>query len=69
MAHQIYAKIKKSSKYYYQNDFAKERGEFPFPIVIDGHPESYCVVADIGEFRLRDVSMVLIFEGKEYKLN
>ena len=66
---QLYAKIKKSSKYYYQNDFAKERNQFPFQVKIRGEAWDYCVKADIGEYRLRDVSIFVIVDGAEIKLS
>ena len=67
---QLYAKIKKSSKYYYQNDFAKERNKFPFPVEIRGEAwGDYCIKADIGEYRLRDVSLFVIVDGAEIKLS
>ena len=34
MPTQLYAKIKKSSQYYHQNEWAKEQGKFPFPVEI-----------------------------------
>ena len=69
MAQQIYAKIKKSSKYFYQNDFAKERNQFPFPVEISGHPLDYCVKADIGQYRLKDVALFVIVDGDEFPLS
>lgn len=68
MAQQLYAKIKKSSKYFYQNEYAKERGTFPFPVKIRGYHGDYCVKADIGDYRLRDVSLFVIADGEEIKL-
>jgi hypothetical protein len=45
MAHQLYAKIKKSSKYYYQNDWAKaepNRWGWPFKVeIVPGDPDGY----------------------------
>ena len=69
MAQQLYAKIKKSSKYYGQNDWAKEKGTFPFPVEIYGYPEGYCVKGNDNQYRLRDVNLFVIEDGVEIKLS
>ncbi len=68
---QIYAKIKKSSKYYYQNKTAIENGMgFPFKVHIHistdypvwGGPGSY--------YRLSDVNLYVIDKkGNELKIS
>jgi hypothetical protein len=69
MSQQLYAKIKKSSKYYNQNNWAKENGEFPFPVEIHGHALGYCVHGNGNQYRLRDVSLFVIEDGTEIKLS
>jgi len=57
---QIYAKIKKSSKYYGQNQMAKQEGVFPFPVTIThgNDPDFYFVQGDPGgSYRLADVNL------------
>lgn len=62
MTTQLYAKIKRSSEYYSQNESAKESGEFPFPVrigfdgpdgkgyVIKGGPGGQYHVSDVHLF-------------------
>ncbi len=66
MPTQLYAKIKKSSKYYHQNQWAKDNGQFPFPVevridyrdgggyVIKGGPG--------GQYEPRDVNLFAIVD-------
>jgi len=72
--HQLYAKIKRSSKYYDQNSFAIQKGEFPFPVVIE---EGYytkeqdfgCVRGGPGgNYRLTDVNLFIIDNGREIRI-
>lgn len=55
----MFAMIRKTSKYYYQNDLAKERGEFPFPVdIITWGKVDYCVQGGPGgQYRLEDVHL------------
>ena len=47
---QLYAKIKRNSKYYGQNQMAKMDGEFPFPVTITNvnDPDCYFVQGGPG---------------------
>lgn len=71
---QIYAKIKRSSKYYHQNEWAKADpsrwGGYPFPIYIEaGDPMGYVVQGGPGgQYRLSDVSLYVIEDGHALKL-
>lgn len=70
MATQLYAKIKKSSKYYHQNDLAKEQGQFPFPVEIQNdYGLDYIIQGGPGgQYRFRDVYLFAIVDGVEIKL-
>lgn len=71
---QFYAKIKRSSKYYDQNDCAKADparwGGFPFPVFVEaGDPAGYVVHGGPGgQYRLSDVSLYIIEGGRELKI-
>lgn len=68
---QIYAKIKKSSKYYFQNDWARNEGSFPFPVSIIPEPTipEYCVLGGPGgRYRLADVQLFVVQDGRELKI-
>lgn len=72
MATQLYAKIKKSSKYFHQNQMAIDNGYgLPFPVevapdnfmgyVIKGGPG--------GQYTANDVNLYAIVDGVEIKLS
>ena len=67
---QIYAKVKKSSKYYGQNEWAKQSGEFPFPVTIDVRTcDSYRVRGGPGgQYRMEDVNLFVVADGKELRI-
>lgn len=71
----LYAKIRKSSKYYDQNDLAKadpERwGGFPFPVYIEvGDPDGYVVQGGPGgQYRLSDVDLYVAENGRAMKIS
>lgn len=67
---QLYAKIKKNSKYFYQNEQAKQDGDFPFPVFINNTGcGSYCVNGNHGEdYRLKDVNLFVVDKGKEIRI-
>ncbi len=69
---QIYARIKRSSKYYHQNEFAKQSpGQFgwPFRVFIDPACGSYCVQGGPGgQYRLADVNLFVIVDGREQRI-
>lgn len=68
---QIYAKIKKSSKYYFQNAWAKTEGAFPFPVSITSEPTipDYCVLGGPGgRYRLTDVELFVVENDRELKI-
>lgn len=72
---QLYAKIKRSSKYCYQNDLAiadpKRWGGFPFPVFVEaGDPLGYVVQGGPGgQYRLSDVRLYVIENGRELRIN
>ena len=72
---QLYAKIKRSSKYCYQNDRAiadpKRWGGFPFPVFVEaGDPMGYIVQGGPGgQYRLSDVRLYVIENGRELKIS
>jgi hypothetical protein len=72
MSTQLYAKIKRTSKYEHQNQVAKEGPHgFPFPVTVDaGWFDSYCVRGGPGGgYRLTDVNLFVIADGKELRIS
>lgn len=69
---QIYAKIKKSSKYFSQNDFAKNnptRWGWPFAVEIRPTYGDYQVQGGPGgQYRLSDVNLFIVEDGKELRI-
>jgi hypothetical protein len=71
---QIYAKIKRSSKYYYQNEWAQADpnrwGGYPFPVFVEaGDPAGYVVQGGPGgQYRLADVNHYVIDGGRELRI-
>lgn len=60
---QLFAKIKKSSKYY-----ATQSDGTAFPVFIKaGHPEAYVVQG--GEYRLADVNLYVVQDGREMRIS
>lgn len=72
---QLYAKIKKSSKYADQNNTAKRQpecyGGFPFPVHIDVHEfDGYLVRGGPGgRYRLSDVNLFIVEDGREVRIS
>lgn len=71
---QLYAKIKKSSKYYSQNSFAQKEperwGGFPFAVRIEGNCGDYKVQGGPGgQYRLSDVNLYVIDDGEEIRIS
>lgn len=69
----LYAKIKRSSKYYSQNSYAKAEpqrwGGFPFKVTIDPRYGDYCVQGGPGgQYRLSDVNIVVVVDGLELRI-
>lgn len=68
MTQQLYAKIKKNSKYFYQSESLRRLFGWPFPVEIVSHSE-YCVTAGSSSFyRLRDVNLFIIENGVELRI-
>ena len=66
---QLYAKIKRSSKYYYQNDMARREGNFPFPVTIKAISDEYKVSGGPGgTYRLSDVNLFIRDEHGEVRI-
>ncbi|MCF3643334.1 hypothetical protein LXM94_25610 [Rhizobium sp. TRM95111] len=69
MATQLYAKIKKSSKYYYQNELAKKQGQCPFPVEVALDYDSgtgYVIKGGPGgQYEVRDVNLYAIVDGRD----
>jgi hypothetical protein len=71
---QLYAKIKRTSRYAYQNAQAKEEpqrwGGFPFKVYIDPSAGGYCVKGGPGgQYRLADVNLFIIEDGRELRIS
>lgn len=68
--HQLYAKIKSSSKYFNQNFYAKRDGKFPFPVKIVPTSDKYCVQGGPGgRYRLEDVDLFVIVGDEKIKIS
>lgn len=63
---QLYAKIKRTSKYYGQG----EKGAL-FPVFVKaGYPEGYMVQGGPGgQYRLSDVNLYVVEEGREMRIS
>lgn len=71
---QLFAKIKKSSKYYDQNEWAKADpqrwGGFPFAVMVDPAYGDYCVQGGPGgQYRLADVNLYVVENGRELRIS
>jgi len=71
---QLFAKIKRSSKYANQNDWAaaepKRWGGFPFKVRIEPAYGEYCVQGGPGgQYRLADVNLYVVEDGVELKIS
>lgn len=62
---QIYARIRKSSKYYWQKRKAVERGEYPFRVtILENYGDEYVVKGGPGgQYRLCDVDLFAVRDG------
>ncbi|MEA2115077.1 MAG: hypothetical protein U9P36_06810 [Thermodesulfobacteriota bacterium] len=68
---QLYAKIKKSSKYFHQNEMARKNGEFPFAVEISNFddPDLYFVQGGPGgQYRLTDVNLFVKNGSNEIRI-
>lgn len=71
MLTQLYARIKKSSKYYHQNAVAKSGGYgLPFPVEVGPDPFMGYVIkgGPGGQYTVKDVNLYAIVDGTEIKL-
>lgn len=59
---QVFARLRKSSKYYYQKRFAKDRGEYPFRVTLrENYGDEYVVKGGPGgQYRLSDVDLFVV---------
>jgi len=70
MSQQIYAKVKRSSKYSHQNKMA-EQGHWglPFAVEISAIEDAYCVSGGPGgKYRLSDLNLFVIDDAKEVRI-
>lgn len=67
---QLYAEIKKSSKYASQAALAKSQGEYPFKVRIEGYTDGYVVQGGPGgQYRLEDVHLfVTDSQGRKVRI-
>lgn len=68
---QLHAKIKPSSKYFFQNKWAEAEGPLPFPVTIDPEPaipDYHVLGGPGGRYRLADVEVFIIKNGCELKI-
>ena len=69
MEYKLFAKIKKSSKYYYQNELAADNHQYglPFAVDIEGDGFGYAVQGGPGgQYFLKDVILYIIGEGGKF---
>lgn len=68
---QLFAEIKKSSKYAHQATLAKSQGwPYPFPVTIKPARDGYVVKGGYGgEYRLADVNLYVIEDGQKTRLS
>ncbi|WP_374347705.1 hypothetical protein [Chitinimonas sp.] len=73
MSQQLYAKIKRSSKYFHQNAHAQanpDRWGWPFKVHIDPRFGDYAVQGGPGEqYRLADVNLFVIESGEVLRIS
>lgn len=72
--HQLHAKVKRGSKYFDQNDAAKQdpsRWGWPFRVMIEpGDPAGYVVIGGPGgRYRLADVNLFVVVDGVEMRIS
>ncbi len=66
---QLYAKIKKSSKYSGQESYAIRDGVYPFPVEIVNGADRYIVKGGPGgQYRLKDVSLFVLANDKHIRI-
>lgn len=66
---QLFAEIKKTSKYAHQATWAKNQGEYPFPVRVVVTPDEYCVSGGPGgQYRLSDLNLYVMNDGKKRRL-
>lgn len=68
---QLYAEIKKSSKYACQIEASKRSGwPYPFPVRIEADATDYVVKGGIGgRYRLSDVNLYVIEDDRKTRIN
>lgn len=66
---QLFAKIKKSSRFFSQNILAKRDGQFPFPVVLQPDRDGYVVKGGPGaNYKIADVEFYAVIDGKEVRI-
>lgn len=66
---QLYAKIKKSSKYSGQETYAIRDGVYPFPVEISKGTDGYVVKGGPGgQYRLADVTLHVLVGDKQIRI-
>ena len=68
---QLYAEIKKSSKYAHQAEMCRTHPcGYPFKIQIGSDPGGYEVVGGVGgQYRISDVNLYVLQDGEKIRLN
>lgn len=63
MPQQLFAEIRKDSKYAHQATHQKRTGPYPFPVLIEPDCDDYVVKGGYGgQYRLSDVHLVVVHE-------
>lgn len=67
METQLYARIKRTSKYYYQSPM--EGGKpLPFEVQVSPRMGEYCVFGNSNQYRLVDLTFHVVADGHEVRL-
>lgn len=70
MAQQLYAEIKRTSKYAHQIQWQRQKGDYPFRVRIVPDSGDYVVAGGIGgRFRLIDVNIYVIEGDQRIRIN
>ncbi|KHL68900.1 hypothetical protein SF06_22360 [Pseudomonas flexibilis] len=63
MPQQLYAEIRKTSRYAHQAQRQRETGPYPFPVTLAPECDGYVVQGGYGgQYRLEDVHLIVLHE-------